>query len=125
MALRAFPVLYARDVDAVAAFYVRLGFEEHVRMASPDGSTGYVGLRRDGVELAVTTEDSPRTLAGIEPGPGPRHELFVYVDDVDGTVAALRATGTAVVREPADMPWGERLAWLVDPEGNLVSLAGA
>jgi hypothetical protein len=25
MALRAFPVLYAKDVDAVAAFYVRLG----------------------------------------------------------------------------------------------------
>jgi hypothetical protein len=25
----------------------------------------------------------------------------------------------------ADMPWGERLAWVVDPELNLVSLAGA
>ena len=43
---------------------------------------------------------APRTLAGIEPGPGPRHELFVYVDEVDGTLAALRATRTAVVREP-------------------------
>jgi lactoylglutathione lyase len=121
--VRAFPVLYAKDVDAVAAFYVRLGFEEHFRMPSPDGSTGYVGLRRDGAELAVTTEDSPRTLAGVEPGPGPRHELFVYVRDVDVTVSALRAAGAPVVREPADMPWGERVAWVCDPEGNLVSLA--
>jgi lactoylglutathione lyase len=126
MALRTFPVLYAKDVEAVAAFYARLGFAENFRMPSPDGSVGYIGLRREQAELAVTTEDSPRTLAGVEPGPGPRHELFVYVDDVDRTVADLRAAaGAAVVREPADMPWGERLAWVRDPEGNLVSLANA
>ena len=123
MALRAFPVLYAKDVDAVAAFYARLGFQRHVRMPSPDGSTGYVGLARNGAELAVTTEDSPRALAGIEPGPGPRHELFVYVEDVDRAVSDLRAAGAAVVREPADMPWGERVAWVRDPEGNLVAVA--
>jgi lactoylglutathione lyase len=123
MALRAFPVLYAKDVDAVAAFYVRLGFKEHFRLPSPDGTTGYVGLRRDGAELAVTTEESPRALTGVEPGPGPRHELFVYVEDVDGTVSSLRDAGAAVVREPADMPWGERVGWVRDPECNLVALA--
>ena len=125
MALRAFPVLYARDVGAVAAFYARLGFEERFRLAGEDGQAGYIALRRDGAELAVTTEDSPRTLAGVEPGPGPRHELFVYVDDVDVTVSSLRAAGVRVVREPADMPWGERVGFVSDPEGNLVSLATA
>jgi lactoylglutathione lyase len=123
MTLRAFPVLYAKDVEAVAAFYTRLGFEEHFRMPGSDGSAGYVALRRDEAELAVTTEESPRTLAGVEPGPGPRHELFVYVADVDETVTELRAEGTSVLREPADMPWGERLAFVRDPEGNVVSLA--
>jgi lactoylglutathione lyase len=121
--LRAFPVLYAKDVEGVAAFYVRLGFREHFRLPAPDGSAGYVGLRRDASELAVTTEDSPRMLAGVEPGPGPRHELFVYVEDVDRTVAELRSAGTAVLREPADMPWGERVAFVADPEGNVVSLS--
>jgi lactoylglutathione lyase len=123
--LRAFPVIYARDVETVAAFYVRLGFEEHVRMPGQDGAVGFVGLRRASAELAVTTENSPRVLAGVEPGPGPRHELFVYVDDVDSTVATLREAGADVVREPADMPWGERVAFVADPEGNLVSLAQA
>ena len=121
--MRAFPVIYAREVEAVAAFYVRLGFEQRVRLDSPDGSAGFIGLERDGAELAVTTEDSPRLLAGVEPGPGPRHELFVYVEDVDGTTATLRDAGAAVVREPADMPWGERVGWVADPEGNLVALA--
>jgi lactoylglutathione lyase len=125
VSLRAFPVLHAKDVDAVAAFYVRLGFEEHVRLPQPDGSPGFVGLRRDQAELAVTTEESPRMLSGVEPGPGPRGELFVYVEDVDATVAALRDAGATVLREPADMPWGERVGFVADPEGNLVSLATA
>jgi lactoylglutathione lyase len=125
MALRAFPVLYAKDVEAVAGFYARLGFEEHFRMPGPDGSAGFIGPRRDDAELAVTTEDSPRMLAGVEPGDGPRHELFVYVPDVDAKVSELRAEGASVLREPADMPWGERLAFVADPEGNVVSLAGA
>src|SRR3954451_4057816 len=106
MPLRAFPVLYARDVAAVAAFYVRLGFAEQARLPAPDGTPGFVGLRRGDAELAVTTEASPRVLAGVEPGPGPRHELFVYVDDVDAAVAALRDAGVRVVRDPADLPWG-------------------
>jgi lactoylglutathione lyase len=62
-------------------------------------------------------------LAGVEPGPGPRHELFVYVDDMDARLADLRAAGATIVREPADMPGGERAAFVADPEGNLVSLA--
>jgi lactoylglutathione lyase len=125
VALRAFPVIYARDVEAVAAFYSQLGFEEGFRIAAEDGSPGFIRLERDGVELGVTTEDSPRTLAGVQPGPGPRHELFVYVRDVDQTVATLLQSGTKAVRAPADMFWGERLAYVADPEGNLVVLAGA
>ena len=64
-------------------------------------------------------------LAGVEPGPGPRHELFVYVEDVDATVAALRDGGASVLRAPADMPWGERVGFVADPEGNVVSLAAS
>jgi lactoylglutathione lyase len=124
MSLRAFPVLHARGVEAVAAFYVRLGFEEHVRIPGQDGVTGYIGLRRDHAELAVTTVDAPRMLAGVEPTPGPRHELFIYVHGLDEAVDRLRAHAT-VIREPTDMPWGERIAYVSDPEGNLVVLAQA
>lgn len=125
MALRAFPVLHAQDVEAVAGFYARLGFVEHARLPTPDGSAGFIGMRRDDAELAVTTEESPRQLAGIEPGSGPRGELLVYVERVDEVVHELRGAGVTVLREPVDMPWGERVAFVADPEGNLVTLATA
>jgi lactoylglutathione lyase len=38
-------------------------------------------------------------------------------------VAALRAEGVTVLGDPADMPWGERIAAVADPDGNPVALA--
>jgi lactoylglutathione lyase len=123
MPLRAFPVLYATDVERIARFYASLGFSEHARIPGPDGTPGFIGLRRETAELGVTTEESPRMLAGVEPGPGPRHELFVYVEDVDAAVAGVEAAGGSVLRAPVDMPWGERVGFVRDPDGNVVSLA--
>lgn len=125
MTLRAFPVLYARDVERVAAFYQDLGFQEHFRLPDQAGNAGFIGMHRDGAELGVTTEASPRALAGVEPGPGPRHELFVYVEDVDAAFDGLRRRGAETLREPRDMAWGERVAFVRDPEGNVVTLARA
>lgn len=125
MTLRAFPVLYARDVEGLAGFYGRLGFVEGFWLADRDGAAGFIALHRDGAELGVVTEVSPRMLAGVEPGEGPRHEMFVYVVELDTAVAELRGAGGTVLREPTEMPWGERLAFLRDPEGNVVTLATA
>jgi lactoylglutathione lyase len=46
----------------------------------------------------------------------------VYVADVDALVGELRED-VALIREPADMPWGERVACVADPDGNPVTLA--
>lgn len=117
---RAFPVVYARDVEATVGFYQQLGFQEHFRLP-PGGEAGYVGLRRGDAELGVVTADSPRDLIGIEVGEHPRFELFVYVDDVDRCVDRLNRA--AVLRQPEDMFWGERVAYVADPDGNPVALA--
>jgi lactoylglutathione lyase len=116
--VRAFPVIYARDVAVVASFYERLGFERIYAFGD-----GYVSLQRGESSLGVTTVESPKMLAGVDAGTEPRFEMFVYVSDVDATVDELRAHGTAVLAEPKDMPWGERVAYVTDPEGNPVALA--
>jgi lactoylglutathione lyase len=56
------------------------------------------------------------------PAAGHRVELCVYVEDVDETVEAARAAQAHVLLEPTDQPWGERVAYVADPDGNLVML---
>jgi lactoylglutathione lyase len=123
VATRAFPVAYSTDVERAAAFYRELlGFEEHFRLPS-EGEAGYVGLRRGSSELAIVDAGWPRDQLGFDVGPAPRFEMFVYVDDIEAAVAAARARGSEVLKEPTDMPWGERLAYVTDPDGNPVALA--
>lgn len=120
--LRAFPVLYALDVAATARFYERLGFQRHVRFP-PEGEPGYVGLIRDGgAELAVTNAHWCAERYGLQLGDGPRVEMYVYVQDLEATVAELAAAGVNTIRDPEAMPWGERIATVADPMGNPVAL---
>ncbi|HET6212795.1 MAG TPA: VOC family protein [Micromonosporaceae bacterium] len=49
--------------------------------------------------------------------------MWVYTDDCDAALGRLRSGGVPVVQEPADQPWGERMATVVDPDGNRVIIA--
>jgi lactoylglutathione lyase len=122
MALRAFPVAYASDVEAAARFWELLGFRRHVQLP-PDGDPGYIGLTRDGAgELAVTHAQWAADRYGLSPGTGPRFEMYVYVEDLEATLSRVVESDVAVLREAEDMPWGERIATIADPEGNPVAL---
>ena len=92
---RAFPVIYAQDVQRSVRFYQRLGFEPHVQLP-PEGDPGYVGLRRGAYELAIVTTQSPEQLIGLKVGEDPRFELFAYVTDPDGNPVALASEGRPI-----------------------------
>jgi lactoylglutathione lyase len=118
---RAFPVLRVGRVAATAAFYERLGFTR--RVTHPDsGEPEFVALRRGDAELALTQRPG-----GVpQPPSAERHfEIFVFVEpgSLDAVVACLREEGVRVLSEPVRMPWGERVAKVADPEGNVVALA--
>jgi lactoylglutathione lyase len=121
---RAFPVVYAHHVDTTARFYERLGFERHFQLP-PDDEPGYVGMRRGSSELAVVAREWPSDRYDIEAGDAPTFEMFVYVDDADATIEQLAGAGVTVVRAAADMPWGERVGCVLDPDGTPVSIATA
>lgn len=117
--VRAFPVIYTKDVPRLIAFYEQLGFTVTFRHP-PDDEDGYASLSRDGSGLGIVNADFPKEQIGVELGDRPRFEMFVYVDGVDEFVAGLDAP---VLQRPTDMPWGERLAYVTDPDGNPVALA--
>lgn len=121
--MQAFPVIYAQNVAESVEFYTRrLGFEEIYRLPE-EGEPGYVGLCLGESRLGIVAASYPADMIGVRAGTEPRFELFVYVPDVDALVGTLREAGATVLRPPEDMPWGERLAYVADPEGNPIALA--
>jgi lactoylglutathione lyase len=122
MGRRAFPVVYATDVERTARFWERLGFTRFFQLPE-QGTPGYVALRRESAEIAVTAAEYPQAQYGLGLGDGPRFEMYVYVTDVDELLPQLRTEGITILNDPADMPWGERIASITDPDGNPVTLA--
>ena len=49
-------------------------------------------------------------------------EIALRVDDVDATAEQLRALGVQITQPPHDQPWGDRHAWLLDPDGRQMSI---
>ena len=110
MSDRSFPIISARDLPAIRAFYERLGFVQTFQFP-PEGEAGFVTMERDGSTIGIGAGAADDRVA-----------LWVYVDDVDATLERLRAAGAPVVAEPEDQPFGERVAQTRDPDGTLVYL---
>jgi lactoylglutathione lyase len=121
---RMFPMLSAEDLDRSASFYRDLlGGVETYRF--PDGDSPVflvVRLGESDLGIGAITGAAPLHGQSLRPAQGHRMELCVYVDHVDTTVERLRAASVPILVEPADQPWGERVAYVSDPDGNLLML---
>jgi lactoylglutathione lyase len=110
-----FPIITTADLGAALRFYRDLlGATVDYEFPGPDGEPGYVGLELGSAHLGIGRDPSMTAPAS------PRFQLWVYADDCDAAVERLRAGGVTIVEEPADQPWGERVAHVLDPDGNLV-----
>jgi lactoylglutathione lyase len=119
-----FPMLSCLSLTRSLAFYSDLlGGQESYRFPD-EGEPEFVALRLGDSELGLgQLTDAPATHGRPQrPSSGHRIELCANVDDVDAAVEKLRATGVTIVLEPADQPWGKRIAYVEDPDGNLVML---
>jgi lactoylglutathione lyase len=122
MERKAFPVLYVASVRRSVEFFGLLGYESRYQFPL-EGDPHYVGLERGESSLGIADSSWPEAQLGITVGTAPRFELFVYVDDVEAQVETFRTAGYAVLQEPATMPWGERQAYVSDPDNNPIALA--
>ena len=115
-------MLSATDLQASIAFYRDLlGGSEAYRF--PEDEPVFVTLRLGESEIGIGgVGDEPLHGQAQRPATGHRVELCVYVDDVDEAVEAARAAHVPILLEATDQPWGERVAYVADPDGNLVML---
>ena len=109
-----FPILVTTDLDRSLGFYRDLlrGTVEYQFPA--DGPPVYVSVAVGDASLGIGVDRESTDV-------GHTH-LWVTVDDCDLAVSHLAAAGVVVVSPPEDQPWGERVARVLDPDGNQVSL---
>lgn len=116
-------VLPVRDVEKCAAFYAeKLGFGLNFKDAesaflSIDGKKGGLVLGL----IAMTTVTDLISETQVRPSEDSIHRTFyaVFVEDVDAEYRELEAKGVHFVKPPTTHPWGQRIAYFEDPEGNL------
>jgi len=118
--------LSCKDPIATEKFYTKhFGFRRS-RVYAP-GPGQVVMLKSDGLylELFPSSEElpAPRVMGAGPDYPGVRHIAFL-VDDLDRKLAEIGGDAQ-VTLGPLDMGQfitGMRVAWLSDPEGNIVEL---
>jgi catechol 2,3-dioxygenase-like lactoylglutathione lyase family enzyme len=115
-------VLVVEDVDRALGFYCGL-------LGLPLGhrSGPYAQLETGVTRVAFYERTAMAETLGSElesPSPNaPAFELGFKVDDCDVAYDELVTAGATPALTPADRPWGQRTAYLRDPDGHLVELA--
>jgi len=116
------PVLVTPSLPLLLAFYKALLGAVEISRVPEDGPAFYVGLQIGNAELGVVADgdaliNAPqRILLNVNVGD-------LDVGDVDGLLEHVEALGGRVLGPPNDMPWGQRVAHIQDPDGNTINLA--
>jgi lactoylglutathione lyase len=115
-------ILIVEDLDRALHFYTRvLG----LRLGHRSGD--YAQLDTGATRLAFYTRSAmAKTLSMSLDAPAPNapgFEIGFKVADVDAAFSELVARGAPAVVPPTDRFWGQRTAYIRDPDGHLVELA--
>lgn len=121
-----YTILYVADVAASVDFYER-ALGQRRRFVHESGQyaeleTGATALGLAARELAAASvpglyRPERRTRAQ------PTFEVCFVTDDVQGAFARAIGEGAEEVTAPQTKPWGQDVAYIRDPDGNLVEIA--
>src|SRR5215213_1171125 len=109
-----YTILYVSDVEASLDFYERAQYAEL--------DTGDTALAFAAHELAAAN------LPGVfrpeeRPSMRPAFEVCFVTDNVPSAFDRAIEEGAESVSAPQTKPWGQDVAYVRDPDGNLVELA--
>jgi lactoylglutathione lyase len=123
-----YTIFYVGDVEATLDFYTS-GFGLLRRFMTPEGDYGELDTGATTLAFASNTlaESSLADAGGftrLDPGsPPPGASITLITDDVPSTVEAAVAAGARRYVDPVDKPWGQTVAYVLDPNGVLVEVA--
>lgn len=110
--------MFTDDVDGLVAFY--------------EAATGLTAARLHPMFAEIRTPSGTLAIASTATVPlfgdsiaeaRANHTVALdfLVDDVDATYRELHGVIQVFVKEPTDMPWGNRSLLVRDPDGNLIN----
>lgn len=121
-----YAIAYVRDVRRAVEFY-EAAFGLQRGYIAPEGTYGEMATGE--TKLAFVADRQAEGLfegtyrhndPALEPA---GFEFALVVDDLDGAYERAVAAGATPLAPPAIQPWGQRIAYLRDPDGLLVELA--
>ena len=103
---------------AAVAFYQRaFGFAKRGVMNGPDGKPIHAELTLRGTTLMLGPENPARGMRSAKTVGASPASLYLYVENVDKTVAKAVGLGATAQGQIMDMFWGDRCGMVVDPDG--------
>jgi catechol 2,3-dioxygenase-like lactoylglutathione lyase family enzyme len=115
-------ILIVRDLDRALHFYTGV-----LGLGLAHRSGDYAQLQTGATRLALYTRSAMEKILAIALEPpaanAPGFEIGFKVADVDAAYAELLARGAPPVAPPTDRFWGQRTAYVRDPDGHLIELA--
>lgn len=117
-----YTILYVDDVRASLAFYEQ-AFGLKTAFLHESGDFGQ--LDTGATALAFSSRRLMEEL-GKHPGRAdaarPCNEIALVTADVPAALARALAAGATPIQDAEDMPWGQTVAYVADPDGFLVEL---
>jgi|SRR6266851_2469832 len=118
---RVTPCLVVRGAAKAMEFYAEVfGAAERMRFPGPGGTVAHAEVQIGDSVVSVEDEDPQRGTTAPPAGglPGTPVFQFIYVEDVDATVARAAELGAIVRRAPENQFYGDRDGFIIDPFGH-------
>ena len=104
-------IVFTSRMNELAAFYA-----SGLQLCDPNHSPGHIGYQVGPVYLGFDQVDRESAEESAV-------TLWFRVDDIEAAYARFIELGAASVYAPVDKPWGDRLAAVLDPDGNRIGLS--
>jgi uncharacterized glyoxalase superfamily protein PhnB len=116
-----YPSLTVNDLQTSVAWYRDLLGLEVDREIVRDGVLRAVALRTGAVRFLLNQDDGAK---GHNRPKGTGMSMNITTrQSVDAVAARIKAHGGKLLTEPADMPWGQRVFRVADPDGFVFAVS--
>lgn len=110
-------MMFAGCVKAMEFYKAAFGASEVMCMKGPEGLVGHAEMQIGGSRIMMADESPQMDAYGVKHYGGSPISLMFYTEDCDAMYKRALAAGAESLREPADQPYGTRMAGILDPFG--------